>query len=131
MGKHDHGEDGSQVEVIMPDGFGSSFSTQQIRAKVFCEFLVSHARDYPIFFRNRLFSTRNLGKIYVLSTEWNKRVGRTEFDNLLSTSTKRLRSVPVNSKSELGHCFVNQSMVSDFIALPFMNHCITLHCFYY
>ena len=35
MGKHDNGEDGSQVEVIMPDGFGSSFSTQQIRAKVF------------------------------------------------------------------------------------------------
>lgn len=33
MGKHDNGEDGSQVEVIMPDGFGSSFSTQQIRAK--------------------------------------------------------------------------------------------------
>ena len=49
MGKHDNGEDGSQVEVIMPDGFGSSFSTQQIRAKVFREFLVSHARDYPIF----------------------------------------------------------------------------------
>ena len=45
MGKHDNGEDGSQVEVIMPDGFGSSFSTQQIRAKVFREFLVSHGID--------------------------------------------------------------------------------------
>jgi len=32
MGKNDHGEDGS-VDVILPDGFGSSFSTQQIRAK--------------------------------------------------------------------------------------------------
>ena len=33
MGKEDHGESGS-VEVIMPDGFGSSFSTKEIRAKV-------------------------------------------------------------------------------------------------
>lgn len=32
MGKNDSGEDGS-VDVILPDGFGSSFSTQQIRAK--------------------------------------------------------------------------------------------------
>ena len=48
MGKHDNGEDGSQVEVIMPDGFGSSFSTQQIRAKVFREFLVSHGTN-PFF----------------------------------------------------------------------------------
>jgi len=32
MGKNDNGEDGS-VDVILPDGFGSSFSTQQIRAK--------------------------------------------------------------------------------------------------
>jgi len=32
MGKNDYGEDGS-VDVILPDGFGSSFSTQQIRAK--------------------------------------------------------------------------------------------------
>jgi len=32
MGKEDHGESGS-VEVIMPDGFGSSFSTKEIRAK--------------------------------------------------------------------------------------------------
>ena len=54
MGKHDNGEDGSQVEVIMPDGFGSSFSTQQIRAKVFREFLVNHWTT-PIFFRNMLF----------------------------------------------------------------------------
>ena len=60
MGKHDHGEDGSQVEVIMPDGFGSSFSTQQIRAKVstyFASFLL--AMGLPqFFFRNRLFSNR-------------------------------------------------------------------------
>jgi len=32
MGKNDNGEDGS-VDVILPDGFGSSFSTQQIRGK--------------------------------------------------------------------------------------------------
>jgi len=32
MGKNDNGEDGS-VDVILPQGFGSSFSTQQIRAK--------------------------------------------------------------------------------------------------
>ena len=49
MGKHDNGEDGSQVEVIMPDGFGSSFSTQQIRAKVFRKFLVSHVTKYSFF----------------------------------------------------------------------------------
>jgi len=33
MGKDDNGEDGRSVDVILPDGFGSSFSTQQIRAK--------------------------------------------------------------------------------------------------
>ena len=33
MGKDDYGESGS-VEVMMPDGFGSSFSTKEIRAKV-------------------------------------------------------------------------------------------------
>ena len=33
MGKDDGGEAGSEV-VILPDGFGSSFSTQAIRAKV-------------------------------------------------------------------------------------------------
>ena len=71
MGKHDNGEDGSQVEVIMPDGFGSSFSTQQIRAKVFHEFLVSHGTT-PNFFRKRLFSTRNFRKIYVLLTAINE-----------------------------------------------------------
>jgi len=32
MGKNDNGENGS-VDVILPDGFGSSFSSQQIRAK--------------------------------------------------------------------------------------------------
>merc|ERR1711983_97761 len=32
MGKDDYGESGS-VEVMMPDGFGSSFSTKEIRAK--------------------------------------------------------------------------------------------------
>merc|ERR1712107_832899 len=32
MGKTDQGEDGS-VDVIMPDGFGSSFATKEIRAK--------------------------------------------------------------------------------------------------
>merc|ERR1711963_250951 len=32
MGKDDQGESGS-VEVMMPDGFGSSFSTKEIRAK--------------------------------------------------------------------------------------------------
>ena len=31
--KDDGGESGS-VEVILPDGFGSSFSTKEIRAKV-------------------------------------------------------------------------------------------------
>lgn len=33
MGKDNSGEDGS-VEVILPDGFGSSFNTKEIRAKV-------------------------------------------------------------------------------------------------
>ena len=33
--KDDGGESGS-VEVILPDGFGSSFSTKEIRAKVQC-----------------------------------------------------------------------------------------------
>ena len=33
MGKDDGGEGGSEV-VILPDGFGSSFSSQAIRAKV-------------------------------------------------------------------------------------------------
>ena len=32
MGKDDGGETGS-VEVILPDGFGNSFSTKEIRAK--------------------------------------------------------------------------------------------------
>jgi len=38
MGKDDGGEAGSEV-VILPDGFGSSFSTQAIRAKVSQSFL--------------------------------------------------------------------------------------------
>ena len=38
MGKDDGGEGGSEV-VILPDGFGSSFSTQAIRAKVSQSFL--------------------------------------------------------------------------------------------
>ena len=50
MGKHDNGEDGSQVEVIMPDGFGSSFSTQQIRAKVyFANSLLDMGLSTPFF----------------------------------------------------------------------------------
>ena len=42
MGKNDNGENGS-VDVILPDGFGSSFSSQQIRAKV-----ISHAKTNRI-----------------------------------------------------------------------------------
>ena len=34
MGKNDGGEEGGSVDVILPDGFGSSFSTKEIRAKV-------------------------------------------------------------------------------------------------
>lgn len=33
MGKNDGGEEGGSVDVILPDGFGSSFSTKEIRAK--------------------------------------------------------------------------------------------------
>jgi hypothetical protein len=42
MGKNgdqgDQGEDGTSVDVILPEGFGSSFSTKEIRAKVRVDF---------------------------------------------------------------------------------------------
>ena len=49
MGKNDSGEDGS-VDVILPDGFGSSFSTQQIRAKVILDWHYYLFRNYIFWY---------------------------------------------------------------------------------
>lgn len=60
MGKNDDGgEDGAAAEVMMPEGFGSSFSTKEIRAKVI--FLLMSHRKQAAF---TLFLFQFVRKVY-------------------------------------------------------------------